>query len=37
MRTPFVAGNWKMNLDRAGAEALAVGVVTRTASATGVR
>src|SRR5262245_24281753 len=36
MRIPFVAGNWKMNLDRAGAEALAVGVVTRTASTTGV-
>jgi triosephosphate isomerase (TIM) len=36
MRTPFVAGNWKMNLDRAGAEALASGIVVRTASFTGV-
>lgn len=26
MRKPFVAGNWKMNLDRAGGEALARGI-----------
>src|SRR4051794_13050757 len=36
MRTPFVAGNWKMNLDRAGAEALATGVVAKTAGLGGV-
>ncbi|MFO0814761.1 MAG: triose-phosphate isomerase [Gemmatales bacterium] len=32
MRKPFIVGNWKMNLDKAGAEALARGVVERTAS-----
>ena len=26
MRTPFIAGNWKMNLDRAGASALAKAI-----------
>ncbi len=26
MRTPFIAGNWKMHLDRAGAVALAAGI-----------
>jgi triosephosphate isomerase len=31
MRTPFIVGNWKMNLDRAGAEALASGVAAKTA------
>src|SRR4029079_5639265 len=36
MRTPFVAGNWKMNLDRAGAEALASDIVVRTANFSGV-
>ncbi len=36
MRIPFVAGNWKMNLDRAGAEALAAEVVAKTANCTGV-
>jgi triosephosphate isomerase (TIM) len=30
MRTPFIVGNWKMNLDRAGAEALARGVAEKT-------
>lgn len=29
MRTKFVVGNWKMNLDRAGAVALAQGIVKR--------
>lgn len=27
MRKPFIVGNWKMNLDRIGAEALAKGIV----------
>jgi len=27
MRRPFIAGNWKMNLDRASAVALAEGLV----------
>jgi triosephosphate isomerase len=31
MPTPFVAANWKMNLNAAGAEALTVDVVVRTA------
>src|SRR5690242_10394253 len=31
MRRPFIAGNWKMNLDRAGAIALAKGVQEGTA------
>ena len=26
MRRPFIAGNWKMNMDKAGAVALAVPV-----------
>jgi len=30
MRTPFVVGNWKMNLDLAGAEELARGIVAKT-------
>jgi len=29
MRTPFIAGNWKMNLDRASARALVEGLVAR--------
>jgi triosephosphate isomerase len=29
MRRPFIAGNWKMHLDRAGAAALAAGVARR--------
>jgi len=32
MRRPFIAGNWKMNLDRAGAVALAEGVVKGAAT-----
>lgn len=36
MRTPLVVGNWKMNLSRSDAEALAQGIVTRTASVKGV-
>ena len=36
MRTPLVVGNWKMNLSRSEAEALAQGIVTRTASVKGV-
>lgn len=36
MRIPFVAGNWKMNLDHVGAEALADGVVAKTAHLPGV-
>ena len=31
MRRPFIAGNWKMNLDRAQAVALAAGVAQRSA------
>ena len=31
MRRPFIAGNWKMNLDRASAVALAEGLVSGTA------
>ena len=31
MRRPFIAGNWKMNLDRAGAVALAQGVAKAAA------
>jgi triosephosphate isomerase len=31
MRRPFIAGNWKMNLDRAAAVALAEGVVKQAA------
>jgi triosephosphate isomerase len=29
-RTPFVAGNWKMNLTRADSQALAAGIVAKT-------
>jgi triosephosphate isomerase len=36
MRTPLVAGNWKMNLDRAGAEALAAGVAAQVGRIAGV-
>ena len=32
MRKPFIAGNWKMNLDKAGAVALAKAVVAQTAA-----
>jgi triosephosphate isomerase (TIM) len=35
MRKPYVAGNWKMNLDRAGAVALAMGVA-KQANGSGV-
>ena len=35
-RTHIVAGNWKMNLDRAGAKALTAAVAARTAEAAGV-
>ncbi len=31
MRRPLIAGNWKMNLDRAGAVALAGAVVAKAA------
>src|SRR5262245_11885097 len=31
-RTPFVAGNWKMNLTRADSQALAAGIVAKTAN-----
>lgn len=36
MRTPFVVGNWKMNLDRAGSEALAKRVAAKSAGIKGV-
>lgn len=36
MRRPLIAGNWKMNLDRAGAIALARACVERAASLTSV-
>ncbi len=36
MRRLFIAGNWKMNLDRASAQALAERLVRETASLTGV-
>ncbi len=36
MRRPFIAGNWKMNLDRAKAVALAEGVAKAAASVEGV-
>ena len=36
MRTPFIAGNWKMNLDKAGAVALATAIVQRTRELEGV-
>ena len=35
-RKPFIAGNWKMNLDRAAAVALAEGVVQAAATVDGV-
>ena len=37
MRTPFIAGNWKMNLNAAGAVALAKALRTSLASVAGVR
>ncbi|NQU22827.1 MAG: triose-phosphate isomerase [Candidatus Nealsonbacteria bacterium] len=36
MRRPFIAGNWKMNLDRASAVALAEGLVKKAAGTDGV-
>jgi triosephosphate isomerase (TIM) len=36
MRRPFIAGNWKMNLNRATAVALAEGVATKAAAIEGV-
>src|SRR5437588_277796 len=36
MRRPFIAGNWKMNLDRAGAVALAGEVARRAGEVPGV-
>jgi len=36
MRRPFIAGNWKMNLDRASAIALAEGVVREAGKCEGV-
>jgi triosephosphate isomerase len=36
MRRPFIAGNWKMNLDRAGAVALAKDIAQGTAAVQGV-
>jgi triosephosphate isomerase len=36
MRIPFVAGNWKMNLERAGAEMLAADVVNRIKQVPGI-
>jgi len=36
MRRPFIAGNWKMNLDRASAVALAQGVAKEASSVEGV-
>ena len=36
MRRPFIAGNWKMNLDRKAAVALAEGVAKQAASVDGV-
>lgn len=36
MRRPFIAGNWKMNMDRAGAVALAEGVAQGVAGSAGV-
>ena len=37
MRTPFIAGNWKMNLDGASARALAEGLRKELADLEGVR
>jgi triosephosphate isomerase len=36
MRTPLIAGNWKMNTDRQSAVALAGGIATRAVEANGV-
>ena len=36
MRRPFIAGNWKMNMDRASALALAEGLVKQAESTEGV-
>ncbi len=36
MRRPFIAGNWKMNLDRTSAVALAVGLARESAGKDGV-
>jgi len=36
MRRPFIAGNWKMNLDRAGATALAAGLAIEAEGVDGV-
>jgi triosephosphate isomerase len=36
MRRPFIAGNWKMHLDRAGVIALATGIAQRAAEFPGV-
>jgi triosephosphate isomerase len=36
MRRPFIAGNWKMNLDRASAVALALGVAKQSSGIDGV-
>ena len=36
MRTPFIAGNWKMNLDRAAAVELAEGIAKESAGVEGV-
>ena len=36
MRRPFIAGNWKMNMDRASAVALAAGLAEATADLEGV-
>lgn len=36
MRRPFIAGNWKMNLDRASAVALAAGIAEKSKGFSGV-
>ena len=36
MRRPFIAGNWKMNLDRASAVALAAGIAEKAKGADSV-
>ncbi|MEX0978173.1 MAG: triose-phosphate isomerase, partial [Pirellulales bacterium] len=36
MRRPLIAGNWKMNLDRAGAVALAAAIAEKAPSLTHV-
>ena len=35
MRTPLIAGNWKMNLDKAGAEGLAAGIAAESGDVSG--